>query len=98
MSEAPQYLVVVLDRYGRIKAKHGPMPKEQAVLLRAALKAKSPKQSVQVRKDRTGYFATYHANRYKNDPAYRERQLKAANEWNRKARAAAKGDITPWLE
>ena len=99
MSEEPQYYLVVVDKHDRIRSKRGPMSKEQAELARPLLKQKvAKKYRVQVRKDRKAYFATYHANRYKNDPAYKARLIKNATDWNRKAKAAARGDLTPWLE
>lgn len=47
---------------------------------------------------RKAYFAAYHKRRYSEDPEYKERMRKRALDWQRRARAAARGDITPWLE
>ena len=47
--------------------------------------------------DRTEYWRAYHAKRQKNDPKYRARRRKASADWDKRARALAKGDITSWL-
>ena len=55
------------------------------------------KASVQINLDRSAYLAEYHRNRYQNDEQYRTRKQTRAREWQRRARAAARGDMTPWL-
>jgi hypothetical protein len=91
------YNVVVLDKHERIRSKHGPMLKGQAEVLRVRLKEGLRNGfRVEVRGDRREYWRKYHAARYENDPVYRARQLEAANRWNKRARAAAKGALGAW--
>ncbi len=91
------YNVVVLDKHERIRTKYGPMLKGQAEVMRTRLKGEIDKRKfkIEVRTDRSGYWREYHAERYRNDPVYRERQRKAANAWNKRARAS-KGDLEVW--
>jgi hypothetical protein len=79
--------------------KMGPMPHANAQLTRAGvvMQLDHANFKVEVVKDRTAYFAGYHRKRYSEDAEYRERMQKTALEWQRKARAAARGDVTPWL-
>ena len=99
MSEDAYNVVVCHRATKRLKRKQGPMPRVVAKQLALYIKAKTNLTiyAVQIRKDRTAYWKTYHRDRYRNDPSYRERLLKAANDHDRKARAAARGDVTPWL-
>ena len=101
MSDEPGYHVVVLYRGSqRIRAKQGPMPRHVADVVRQQIKKTLNRErlKVEVWLDRTAYQAARHKDKYANDPAYRERKLKTAREWQRKESAEARGDMTPWLE
>jgi hypothetical protein len=50
------------------------------------------------KKDRSAYWAAYHARRQKTDPAYRQRKIKARKRWYRLHKATLKGDVRTWLK
>lgn len=88
-----------LRRKMTIVKRFGPMEYEKAEKRRNNILADLDHElfRVEVNADRAAYFIAYHQKRYATDPEYRERHRKRARDWNRKSRAAARGDMTPWL-
>lgn len=90
-------------RRGRVTSvveRIGPMNYTEALAKQASI---SPDRhhkrfTVQVHADRKAYFAAYHSKRYETDKAYRKTRQDRARDRSRRVRAAARGDMTPWLE